>query len=61
MKLYVKSAVYAKLREGKSIITSKYVLHPLAGQIDRAFFYNKRTGESKTVDIIEMAGKVVRV
>lgn len=61
MKLYVKSGVYVILREGKSFITSQYVLHPLAGQTNRAFFYNKRTGESKTVDIIEMTGKVVRV
>lgn len=61
MTIMLKTELYNKLSAGKSVITPLFVLHPLAGQPGRAFFYNKRTGESKTVDIIEMAGKVVRV
>lgn len=65
MTLMLKYEVCAQLRDGKNVITPKFILHPLRGHEGKAFFYNKQTGESHVVDVKMLTatpyGKAARV
>lgn len=64
MTITLKPELYEKLKAGKNVITPLFVLHPLAGYPNSAYFYNKKTGYHCKAEVKLMLssvyGKVVK-